>query len=187
MPFWGKFIDKYGCVRTMSVTVWLIPAIPILWLVSPSVYWLVFVQIISGVVWAGFNIASGTFTYNAVTKERMNLCIAYTSILNGGAVFFGAMVGGLIASMEISFMNVFLFVFLVSGIARFLIIGPLFPLIQEVRQVKPAKPLLKVVLRPLKEVLMHPFNMIANSNNNNHAKPKEKFWPMADASKNKNS
>ena len=78
MPFWGRFIDKYGCRRTMAVTVWAIPIIPVLWLVSPSVYWLAMVQIVSGVAWAGFNLASGTFTYEAVTRERMNLCVAYT-------------------------------------------------------------------------------------------------------------
>jgi MFS family permease len=168
MPFWGKFIDKYGCVRTMSVTVWVLPLVPIMWLVSPSVYWLAFVQIISGIAWAGFNLASGTFTYQAVTKERMNLCIAYTSMINGIAVFLGAIVGGLIASLNISFMNVLLFVFLVSGIMRLIVIITAFSLIKEVRPVNPAKPFIKIILRPLKEMLIHPF--VANYNHNNAIK-----------------
>jgi len=187
MPFWGRFIDKYGCRRTMAITIWAIPVIPVLWLVSTSVYWLAAVQILSGVAWAGFNLASGTFTYDAVTKERMNLCIAYTSILNGVAVFFGAIIGGLIASMNIQFMNVLLFVFLISGILRLIVIMAMFPGIQEVKPVKPAKPLIKIILRPLRpfrDVLLAPFE-IHNRSNHNHAK--ERFWPLVDASKNKDS
>jgi MFS family permease len=151
MPLWGRFLDKYGCVTTMRVTVWAIPIIPLLWLVSPSPYWLVLVQIISGVAWAGFNLSSGTFTYQAVTKERMNLCVAYSSIFNGIAIFLGATIGGLLASLNISFMNIFLFVFFVSGIIRMLVIILLFPLIREVRPVK-SKPFLKLILRPLKDM-----------------------------------
>jgi MFS family permease len=182
MPFWGKFIDRYGCVRTMEVTVWALPFVPMLWLVSPSIYWLAFVQVFSGVMWAGFNLASGTFTYAAVTKERMNLCIAYSSILNGVAVFAGAMLGGLIASLNITFMNVLLFVFLVSGIIRLIVVATMFTRIKEVKAVKPAKPLIKIIFRPVREIIMHPFTVL---NNNHHAK--KRYWPLVDASKNKNS
>lgn len=147
MPLWGRFLDKYGCVKTMRLTVWAVPIVPLLWLVSHNIAWLVFVQIISGIIWAGFNLASGTFTFDAVTKERMNLCIAYSSILNGVAIFLGATLGGILASLPIGFMNVFLFVFLVSGIVRSIVITLLFPLIREVRPVKREKPILKMILK----------------------------------------
>ena len=186
MPFWGKFIDKYGCVRTMAVTVWFIPMIPVLWIISPSPYWLALVQVISGTAWAGFNLASGTFTYAAVTKERMNLCIAYTSILNGIAVFFGAIIGGVIASLNIQFMNVLLFVFLVSGILRLIIITLLFSQIVEVKPVKAGRPFFKALLRPLREAIMYPFDLISHSHNNGSKSRKERFWPLVDASKDKN-
>jgi len=136
VPLWGKFVDKFGCVTTMKITVWMVPIIPILWIASPSPYWLFVVQIISGITWAGFNLAAGTFHYETITKERMSLCIAYSSILNGVAIFLGAIIGGLIASLNISFMNIYLFIFLISGIARIIVISALFPLIKEVRSVK---------------------------------------------------
>lgn len=192
MPFWGRFLDKYGSVRTMSVTVGAIPVIPLLWLVSPSPYWLIFVQLISGAIWAGFNLGAGTFTYDAVTKERMNLCVAYMAVLSGLAVFFGATIGGLLASLNIKFMNIFLFVFLISGIARLIVISVFFSSIKEVKVVKPAKPLLKIMLRPLRplrDVLLAPFEVLHHSNVNksNNYGSKEKFWPLANATKNKNS
>ncbi|MEM2956311.1 MAG: MFS transporter [Candidatus Pacearchaeota archaeon] len=182
MPLWGKFIDKYGCVRTMAVTVWAIPFVPLLWVISPSVYWLALVQVISGIVWAGFNLASGTFTYVAVSKERMNLCIAYISILNGFAVFLGATIGGILASLNITFMNIFLFVFIVSGIARILVIAPLFSQIKEVKPVKPAKPILKIIWKPIKEFLASSLTII----HYNHAY-KKRFKPLVNTSQNKNS
>jgi len=166
MPLWGKFLDKYGCVATMRISVWAIPVIPLLWLISPSPYWLAVVQIFSGTMWAGFNLAAGTFIFHAVTKERMNLCVAYSSILNGVAIFFGAIIGGILASLNIKFMNVFLFVFFVSGIVRIIIISVFFPLIKEVRQVKSSKPLMSILLKPFRELhalhASHPFSRKAN-------------------------
>jgi len=151
MPFCGRFLDKYGCVKTMRVTVWAIPVIPLLWLVSPNPFWIAFIQIISGIIWAGFNLAAGTFTFHAVTKERMNLCVAYSSIFNGIAIFFGAILGGVLASLHIQFMNIYLFVFLVSAIVRIIAISSFFPLIREVRQVQ-SKPFLSILLKPFKEL-----------------------------------
>jgi len=151
MPLWGKFLDRYGCVKTMNITRWIIPIVPCLWLISPSVYWLAIVQIISGIGWAGFNLAAGTFTYHAVTKERMSLCVAYSSIFNGFGIFLGATLGGLITSLPIKFMNIYLFVFLVSGIARLIVITTIQPLIKEVEPVKEPESLFKLVLvKPLK-------------------------------------
>jgi uncharacterized membrane protein len=83
----------------------------------------------------------------------MNLCVAYSSILNGSAIFLGATIGGLLASLPITFMNVFLFVFLISGIARIIVIAGLFSSIREIRQV-PSKPILKIILKPLREINM---------------------------------
>ena len=166
MPFWGRFLDKYGCVKTMKVTVWALPIIPLLWLASSNPFWIAFIQVFSGTVWAGFNIAAGTFTFHAVTKERMNLCVAYSSVFNGVAIFFGALIGGILASLNIKFMNVFLFVFLVSGIVRIIVIGIFFPLIREVRQVKSSKPLMSILLKPFRELhalyASHPFSRKAN-------------------------
>ena len=165
MSLWGKFIDKYGCVKTMKINVWLIPVVPVLWLISSNVYWLVAVQLISGTIWAGFNLAAGTFTYQAVTNQRINLCVAYSSVFNGLAVFLGALIGGLITSLNITFMNVFLFVFLVSGIARVGVILILFNKIKEIRPAKSKKPvafLIKEVLRSLKDSYLSPIYYVRN-------------------------
>jgi MFS family permease len=94
---------------------------------------------VSGVTWAGFNLAAGNFTYDAVTRQRMGICVAYMTILSGIGVFLGAIIGGIIASLPIKFMNIFLFVFLVSGIARLIVILFMMHKIEEVRPVKPLR------------------------------------------------
>jgi MFS family permease len=116
----------------------------------------------------------------------MNLCIAYTSILNGIAVFFGAIIGGIIASLNIQFMNVLLFVFVVSGIVRLIVTCLFFSQIVEVKPVKAGRPF-KALLRPLREALMYPFDLISHNHNNGSKSRKERFWPLVNASKDKNS
>ena len=133
MPFWGKFSDRYGNIKTLQIAAFLIPINPLLWLISPSPYWLFLVQIFSGITWAGFNLAAGNFTYDAVTKPRMALCVAYLGTLNSMGIFLGSIVGGLLASYTTISMNIYLFVFIVSGLARLAFSVLLSERIKEVR------------------------------------------------------
>ena len=140
MPFWGRFNDYYGNVKTMQLTAFLVPVIPFLWLVSPSPYYLIGLQVFSGICWAGFNLAAGSFTYDAVTKPRMGLCVAYTGTLSSMGIFLGSVVGGLLASYTTISMNIYLFVFVVSGLARLTFAVLLSGKIKEVRpNIKPMK------------------------------------------------
>ena len=139
MPLWGILTDRYGSVKIMQTTAWFIPFIPIAWIISPNIYWLIFIQVISGITWAGFNLAAGNFTYDAVTPQRMSICSAYMLVLSGMGAFLGAILGGLLASLPITFMNIFFFVFVISGIARLIVISVMLKKIKEVRPVKTLK------------------------------------------------
>jgi len=134
MPFWGKFTDKYGNVKTLQITALLVPFVPLLWIVSPTVSWIVFVQIFSGISWAGFNLAAGNFTYDAVTRPRMGLCVAYSGYIVSFGAFLGALFGGLLSSFSSIPMNIYLFVFVISGIARLAFAVTLSNKMVEVRQ-----------------------------------------------------
>jgi MFS family permease len=102
---------------------------------------LLFVEIFSGFVWAGFNLCSRNFIYDAVTREKVGLCISYYNIFNGVAIFIGATIGGAIASLEFKFFGIgpILFLFLLSALMRFLFYFMLMPKIKEVRGVKEYK------------------------------------------------
>ena len=136
MPLWGKFADKYGNRELLRIGSLIVPFIPFFWLLNTNPIYLILIpQLISGIGWAAFNLGASNFIYDAVTVQRRGIVIAYYSLLNGVAVFIGASLGGLTAQyLHISFMNIFLFIFLISGIGRMIIVIFMLPHIKEVRK-----------------------------------------------------
>jgi len=147
MPLWGKFADRFGNMKVLRLTGAFVPLVPLLWLptaflakislVSVVVY--IFIEeFISNLIWAGFNLCYVNFIYDAVTRQRLALCIAYFNILNGIGVFIGATLGGLLASSNLNFfgLNILLLVFLISGVVRFIVYIIMMPMIKEVREVQ---------------------------------------------------
>jgi MFS family permease len=141
MPIWGKFSDKYGNRELIKIGSILIPFMPILWLFSPSPYYLAFVpQLIGGIGWAAFNLGANNFIYDSVSPQRRGICISYFNMAIGIGTFLGAGIGGYLAqNLNISFMNIILFMFLISGIARILVFVLFFKNLKEVRKVKSPK------------------------------------------------
>jgi MFS family permease len=139
MPALGRFADRYGNLITVKVMGFLVPLVPLLWFASPLITtfksaallpYLVGVEFFSGLAWAGFTLSSSNFIYDAVTRQRMGLCVAYSNVANGIGVFIGAMLGGLLALRPL------LFVFLLSGLARLTVSLAMLPKIKEVRGVE---------------------------------------------------
>ena len=145
MPAWGKFADRYGNVKVMKICGPMIPFIPILWVFSalilntnvPVVGYLFIIEIFSGFVWAGFNLAAGNFIYDAVSKQRMAICVSYFSILSGFGVVVSATLGGIISSMNFSIGGItpMLFIFILGAIVRLVVYLIMDSRIKEVRPV----------------------------------------------------
>lgn len=146
MQIWGKFSDKYGNLRMLKICSFLLPIIPFAWIVSPSPIYLILVpQLISGIGWAGFNLAASNFIYDTVTTQRRGICVTYFNLTNGIGVFIGAALGGFLAHyLQIQFMNILLFIFVISGFARLLSAMIMLPMIKEVKIVKKFKFVLPV-------------------------------------------
>jgi len=140
MPFWGKLADKYGNINILRITGLLIAFVPINWLFSSNWIFLVIANIFAGFAWAGFNLCTGNFIYDSTTRERRALCVSYYNIYIGIGVFIGATIGGLIATFaSIKFMHIFLFIFLLSGIARLVVSLIFLPKLEEKRLKQPKK------------------------------------------------
>lgn len=150
VPFWGRFSDNYGNLKVLKWTGLLIPIVPLLWFLTffvvkinfaSAIIYLLIVELFSGFVWAGFNLCARNFIYDAVTRQKLALCISYYNVLSGIGVFVGATLGGLIASMNFNFFGIgpILFIFLLSALIRFLSYFVLMPKIKEVRGVKEYK------------------------------------------------
>ena len=147
VPFWGKFSDNYGNLKVLKWTGSLIPLIPVFWFLTFfvvkinfvfAIIYLLAVELFSGIIWAGFNLCAKNFIYDAVTPQKLALCISYYNILSGIGVFIGATIGGTIASMNFNIFGIgpILFVFLLSALIRILSYVALMPKIKEVRGVK---------------------------------------------------
>ena len=120
-PIWGKHADAVGNAKILKLTSFLIPAIPLLWMISPSPVYLVCVEIFSGFVWGGFNLCALNFIYDAVSSGKRIRCLSYFAFINGIAIFLGAAAGGLLVEHVPAFRgSTILTVFLISGVLRLL-------------------------------------------------------------------
>ena len=124
LQLWGKFADRYGNYRVMGITCVLIPMIPILWFLSPSPIYLILIpSFVSGVSWAGFNLASGNFIYDNVTPQKRGLAISYYNMLIGFGVFFGAGLGAiLIKYLTTSLVESIFIIFIIGSVARMIVV-----------------------------------------------------------------
>ena len=141
IPIWGKIGDKYGNRELLRIGSIIVPIIPIFWLFSGNLYYLIFTaQLASGIGWAAFNLGASNFIYDSVTPEKRGLCVAYYNMVNGISIFIGAMAGGLVAHFvvgKIFGLHVILFIFLISGIGRAIVGLIMMPMIKEVKPVSP--------------------------------------------------
>ncbi|MFH1500462.1 MAG: MFS transporter [archaeon] len=142
MPAWGKFADIYGNIKSIKITGVLISLVPFLWAGSVFfknfvflVVYIVLIEAFSGFAWAGFNLSMSNFIYNAVSRQRMALCVAYFNILNAIGIFVGANIGGLISSFDLSFnFSPLVLIIILSGILRLLVYLIMVSKIKEVRK-----------------------------------------------------
>jgi MFS family permease len=132
MPLWGKFSDKHGNVKIMKITGFFICLVPALWLLTiplaslgltKIIIYLVLVELFSGFVWAGFNLSTGNFIYDAVSRQRVAICVTYLNILTSIGVLIGASLGGFISSKEFMILGLssILFIFLLSTVIRLIV------------------------------------------------------------------
>ena len=136
MPVWGKLIDKYGTKRILSLSGYLMPFVPLLWVFSAEVWYLILIQVYSGFIWAGFEISSFNFIFDTTTKQKRMICVAYYNVLNGIGVFLGAMIGSIIVRYNQLFWSKYFLVFILSFVLRYISSIIFIPKLKEVRNVE---------------------------------------------------
>jgi MFS family permease len=96
-PAWGRHADRLGNARILRLNAFLIPLLPLLWLLSEKPALLTVIELFSGFVWAGFNLCSANFVYDAVQPSMRARALALCNLFNGAAIFAGATLGGWLA------------------------------------------------------------------------------------------
>lgn len=163
MRSWGVLSDQFGNRQIMKMCGLFVSLNPILWLLSSNFWFVIFIQLYSGVFWAGFNLAAANFVFDAVSPPKRARCFAYQAIINGVLVCLGSTVGGYMAtrlppgaSQPFAIFveeSRFLILFVCSGFMRLMSMVVVFPTFAEVRRVQKIRShqlLIRVTsLRPL--------------------------------------
>lgn len=143
LPLIGKFSDRFGNIKLLRICSWLIVTIPLWWILSVFIsgeltiklYLLIVPAIIGGFGWAGFNLAVNNYVYDAVRTTKRSFGVTYMNLIVGVGTFVGAIIGSLLAWLNISFINPLLFIFAISAVIRLLIAAFGLRLLHEVRHV----------------------------------------------------
>jgi MFS family permease len=160
MTRWGKVADRVGNLKVLLVAGALIPFIPLLWLISTNLAVLGLVQAFSGLAWAGFNLCSVNYLYDATTGSDRTKYLAYFNCGNGLAAGMGALLGGfLVTHMPVLKGSQVLSIFVISGVLRGAASLIFLPRLKEVRRVStvPASELFHILTggRPVDRRLSH--------------------------------
>jgi hypothetical protein len=103
-------------------------------LVSPHVGYLVLIQLFSGACWAGFDLCSCNFIYEAALPGKRLKYIAYHKALTTLFMALGALTGAyLLGFMRPILGHNILALFMLSGVLRLAVTMVLFPKLKEVR------------------------------------------------------
>jgi len=119
MPIWGRASDRFGTKKVLSLASFLMPLTPLLWIFSSNFWYLIAIQAYSGFVWAGFEISSFSFIFDNTTPQKRTRCIAYYNVLNGIAVFLGAISGAFVIKYSEIIWSKYYLVFLLSAVLRY--------------------------------------------------------------------
>ena len=146
MKSWGRLSDTYGNRKILKVCSYGLASIPFAWLPSHNFWFMVGVQVYSGIFWAGFNLAVANFLFDAVTPPKRARCAAYQAVITGAFILAGSIIGGYTVRLLPETYSFFdyawhpfsrlLVVFLVSGLLRIVFAAALIRQFHEVRDVE---------------------------------------------------
>jgi MFS family permease len=143
---WGQFGDRFGNKALLSITGFTVPILPMLYLVSTNLGFLLAVNFLGGVIWAGLALGLQNYVFDSVRPEERAKAIALYSSVNAVGWTVGALMGSWLVErlpVRIEWAGVIFqpasnlpFVFFLSGVLRLLVSSSLLGTFHETRQVE---------------------------------------------------
>jgi MFS family permease len=143
---WGQFGDRFGNKALLSITGFTVPILPMLYLVSTNVGFLLVVNFLGGVIWAGLALGLQNYVFDSVRPEDRAKAVALYSTVNAIGWSVGALLGSWLVEhlpARIEWAGFILqpasnlpFVFFLSGVLRLLVSSSLLGTFHEARQVE---------------------------------------------------
>lgn len=125
---WGRIGDRFGNRQVLMTTGYLVPFLPMLYMISTNFYFLLAVNFWGGVIWAGLSIGLQNYLFDSVRPEDRAKSVAVWNAVNAVGWCVGAMLGGWLAmvlpselklpGLELQFLSNLPLVFFISGVLR---------------------------------------------------------------------
>jgi MFS family permease len=159
MRHWGLLSDELGTKKLMIVCTSGLALVPFCWLACSNIFWIAFIHFFNGIVFAGYQLSTSTFLFDAVTPQKRTRCVAYQAIINNSFVLLGTLFGGLIVALVPSSLPAFqtrfmssdsslLLLMLISGMLRmvFLVFLTSFKEVRSTVYLKPSEFFFRIAL-----------------------------------------
>ncbi len=131
--YWGRLSDAFGNKKILFATGLLVPLVPLAYLLASSPLHIAIAEAVSGIAWAGFNLATFNYVLEFSPSYNRARYIAYYNVLIGLATFGGALLGSFL--IESNFILAGLagipLLFALSTAARFLCIIAILPAVAD--------------------------------------------------------
>lgn len=144
---WGRLSDRFGNKKLLVVTGLVVPFLPMLYLVSTAFVYLLCVNFVGGMIWAGLALGLQNYVFDAVHPEDRAKGIAVWNTINAMGWFAGAMLGSwlaivvpadfVLAGIEWHLASNLQAVFFISGVLRLIVSLGLLRTFHETRPVEP--------------------------------------------------
>ena len=167
---WGRFADRFGNKALLTVTGFMVPFLPMLYLAGTNLLFLLFVNFLGGVTWGGLALGLQNYVFDAVRPEDRAKAVATYSTINALGWCLGAFIGSWLVHVLPSGITIGRYslqlasnlplVFFVSGVLRLAVSGSFLRSFHEARAVEQA-PFTQLVwelplLKPLGQLLVGP-------------------------------
>ncbi|MBI3775423.1 MAG: MFS transporter, partial [Gammaproteobacteria bacterium] len=164
LPTWGRISDAWGNRVIVVFAGVIITTFPLLWLVSTNIWFIIGVQMLSGLCWSGFGLATTNFLYDTVPAAKRSQYLAFHNVLGAIAVCVGALIGGTLAttlpneltigSYQFNWLTPLYGLFLISSLARMAMAALWLPGLREAREARtvPVSVLIRSTLRRMQRV-----------------------------------
>ncbi len=117
-PMWGRVAQRLGARRLLWIGGLGILPMSALWMITPSIPFLVGVQLLSGVVWAAYDLGVFLLIFeNIGARERTSVLASY-NFANAVAMVGGSVVGGVILRAMAESTDAYMTLFGLSAILR---------------------------------------------------------------------
>ncbi|TWT49590.1 Major Facilitator Superfamily protein [Rubripirellula amarantea] len=123
MSFWGRVAERTGAVKVLWIGGLGLVPLASLWIVSTNVWWLGFIQIISGIAWSAYELGFFLMFFETLPASQRTRLLTYYNFANTLAICIGALAGAAILAYWGCQFETYYSLFAISSLGRLLCLG----------------------------------------------------------------